>query len=544
MYQEWRGQTAVSVLNYSTETWASRPCFIVDDVVTTYGELAGAVARVRDRLAAAGVKRGDHVAALMGLSPKWAELFFAALSLGAVVVPLNLTWTSRELAEGMELNDISVLVVEARYRGQDLWAAVEQAAPELKSSLPGQIRSSRIPTLRCVIAIRSENDERDGPSYALDLDRVEGRPTAALEGEIQPEDPAIMLLTSGTTSFPKSAILSHRALTCGWATFADAVEVKETSVFLESAPNYHVAGINLMGMTLLRGGTGVLMRWFDPVRALELFETKKATHYYGFDTHFAMMRDARADGRWDVSSVKHTITSSNPAAAKAIVEMGFEHHGSVYGSTEFMGAQAFFPRRDLRDQNRMLKSNGRATCGELRIVDVETGAALAPHQIGEICVRGPCLFSGYYKRPDETAKVIDEDGFFHSGDRGYLDDDGYLYFLGRFKEMIKTGGENVSILEVEQFLLTEAPGVRRAAVCATPHPKWGEAVTAVVVPASAGVTEADIIAACRGSLAGYKIPKRVVFVDDSQWSVTPTGKVNRRAMQAVALAALGLPSSV
>jgi fatty-acyl-CoA synthase len=543
MYQEWQGQTALSLLDYSTTTWADRPCFVFDDVITTYGELASSVAGARDRLVAIGVRRGDHVATLMGSSPRWAEVFFAVLSLGGIVVPFNLTWTSREVAEGMKLNDISVLVVEARYRGQDLWAMAERAVPNLTTFLPGKTRSPELPTLRCVIALRSEGCEREVPPYAFDLASLEKRAAPAPQSQVRPEDPAIMLLTSGTTSFPKSAILSHRALTCGWATFADAVELTERSVFLQSAPNYHVAGINLMGMTLLRGGLGVIMRWFDPERALELFDTKKVTHFYGFDTHFSMMRDAPGYGRWDVSSVKHTITSSNPAASKKMVEMGFEHHGSVYGSTEFMGAQAFFPRRDLKDHNRMLKSNGRATCGELRIVDIETGAALGPNQSGEICVRGPCLFSGYYKRPDETAKVIDEEGFFHSGDRGYLDEDGYLYYLGRFKEMIKTGGENVSILEVEQFLLSAVPGVRRVAVCATPHPKWGEAVTAVVVPTS-GASEVDIIAACRGSLAGYKIPKRVILVDDSQWSVTPTGKVDRKIMQAVALAALGLSNSM
>ena len=295
-----------------------------------------------------------------------------------------------------------------------------------------------------------------------------------------------------------------------------------------------------MGITLLRGATDVMMRWFDPARALELIDTKKATHFWGFDTHFAMMRDAPGYGRWDVSSVKHTLAASNAGASKAILEMGFEHHGCVYGSTEYMGQQSFFPRRDLHDTKRMLKSNGRATSGELRIVDPITGAKLGPNEPGEICVRGPSLFSGYYKRPDETAKCMDAEGFFHSGDRGYLDEKGYLYYQGRFKEMIKSGGENVSILEVEEFLVSEVPGVRRVAVCATPHPKWGEAVTAIIVP-EPGTTEEDIIKACRGSLAPYKIPKRIVFVTEEQWSVTPTGKINRKTMQEVALATLGIP---
>lgn len=539
MYQEWQGQTALSVLEYSASAWPDRPCFIFDDLVTTYGDFARGVARTRAALASIGVRRGDHVATWMGSSPKWAEVFFAAMSLGAVVAPLNLTWTPREAAQGLMLNDATVIVVETLYRGQSLWAMAEKAAPELAASLPGKIQAPNIPSLRCVIALRSEGYEGNVPRYAFDLDHLDA--PSLPETEVLPEDPALMLLTSGTTSFPKSAVLTHRAMTCGWATFADAVELTERGVFLESAPNYHVAGINLLGMTLLRGATGVLMRWFDPERALELFDTKKATHFFGFDTHFAMMRDAPGYGKWDLSSVRHTIISSNPAASKAIMKMGFEHHGGVYGSTEFMGLQSFFPRRDLKNTNRMLKSNGRATCGELRIADVVTGAKLGPNQEGEICVRGPCLFSGYYKRPDEDAKCMDEDGFFHSGDRGYMDEKGYLYYLGRYKEMIKSGGENVSILEVEQFLVSEVPGIRRVAVCATPHPKWGEAVTAVIV-ADPGTSEEQVINACRGSLAPYKIPKRIVFVNENQWSVTPTGKINRKIMQQAALDALGLPT--
>ena len=271
-----------------------------------------------------------------------------------------------------------------------------------------------------------------------------------------------------------------------------------------------------------------------------MIDEQKATHFWGFDTHFAMLRDSPGYGRWNISSVKHTLAASNPGAAKAILDMGFEHHGCVYGSTEYMGQQSFFPRRDQRDRQRMLTSHGRATSGELIIIDPTTGARLGPNQRGEICVRGPSLFSGYYKRPDETEKCMDSEGFFHSGDCGYLDEEGYLYYQGRFKEMIKSGGENVSILEVEQFLAAEAPGVRRVAVCATPHPKWGEAVTAVIV-AETGTTEEGVINACRGSLAPYKIPKRVVFIPEDQWCVTPTGKVDRRAMRNSALKALGIP---
>lgn len=540
MYQEWQGQTTCTMTAYSVSTWPDRTAFLVDDKVTTFLQVGDGIARARAGLAALGVKKGDHVATLMGLSPRWADVFFGALSLGAIVVPLNLTWTPREATQGMMLTDSAILIAEARYRGQDLWQLLEDAVPEAAGAEPGQISSSGVPSLRSVIALRSEGSEGPVPSYAYDLDEAQQSAAPVDAAAIDPEDPALMLLTSGSTSFPKSAILSHRALLSGWATYADGMEIEADSVFVNCAPNYHVAGILTLGMTLMRGATDVMMRWFDPERALSLLQDLKASHFWGFDTHFAMMRDVPGSDMYDVSSVRHTLAASNAGASRFIVEMGFGHHGCVYGSTEFMGQQSYFPRRDIADTERMLKSNGRATCGELRITDIETGALLGPNEPGEICVRGPSLFSGYYKREDETAKCMDADGFFHSGDRGYIDERGYLYYQGRFKEMIKSGGENVSINEVEEFLASSVPGIRRVAVCATPHPKWGEAVTAVVVAADPGLTEEGIKDACRGNLAPYKIPKKVIFVDEQAWTVTPTGKINRQVMRSTALTALGI----
>ncbi len=540
MYQEWQGQTTCTMVAHSVASWPERTALLAGDRAASYLQVGERIARARAGLAALGVRKGDHVATLMGLSPRWADVFFGALSLGAIVVPLNLTWTPREAAQGMRLTDSAILIAESRYRGQDLWKLLEVAVPEVVGVEPGKVASQSVPSLRSVIGLNSEGFVGSVPSYAYDLDEAQESSPACDEAIIDPEDPALMLLTSGSTSFPKAAILSHRALLCGWATYADGMEIDANSVFVNCAPTYHVAGILTLGIPLMRGACDVMMRWFDPEQALSLLQDLKASHFWGFDTHFAMMREVPGSEKYDVSSVKHTLAASNAGAARFIVEMGFEHHGCVYGSTEFMGQQSYFPRRDISDTQRMLKSNGRATCGEIRVTDPETGMELGPNEPGEICVRGPSLFSGYYKLPDETSKCMDAEGFFHSGDRGYLDEKGYLYYQGRFKEMIKSGGENVSINEVEAFLASSVPGIRRVAVCATPHPKWGEAVTAVVVAADPSLTEDSIKDACRGNLAPYKIPKLIVFVNERAWTVTPTGKINRSVMRNTALTALGV----
>lgn len=514
-----------------------------DGECVDYAHLAERVDVTREALWRLGVRPGHHVATAMGLSIRWAEVLFACLDLGAVVVPMNLTWTADELRLGLELTDAEHVIVESRYRQRDLIELLVAAVASISDGAGGEVDGGGT-AVRSVIGLRSEGDDGALPGFCADLDAAQAtRPHAARGGsgdphELHPEHPALMLLTSGSTSFPKAAVLSHRALLAGLAYYADGLELDRESVFVNCAPSYHIAGILTLCTPLMRGSTVVAMRSFEPAEAMRLIHERRATHFWGFDTHFAMMREHVEYGMWDLSSVEHTLAASNPGAAERILEMGFSHHGCVYGSTEYMGSQSFFPRRDIGDRVRMVRSHGRATSGELRIVDPETGAVLGAGEPGEICVRGPGLFSGYYRRPAESAACMDADGFFHSGDRGYLDTAGYLYYQGRYKEMIKSGGENVSILEVEQWLANNVDGVRNVAVFGAPHERWGEAVTAAIVRApGTALTEADVVAQCRGRLAPYKIPKRVVFIDAEQWSVTPTGKIDRGAIRSVALGA-------
>jgi fatty-acyl-CoA synthase len=178
---------------------------------------------------------------------------------------------------------------------------------------------------------------------------------------------------------------------------------------------------------------------------------------------------------------------------------------------------------------------------ETKIVEPETGAVLGPNQRGEICSRGPGLFKGYYNMPEETAAAIDQDGFYHSGDYGWLDEKGFIYYRGRLKDTVKTGGENVSAREVEIVLEAEIPAVNTAMVFGVPDKQWGEAVTAMVeIKAGEKVSEEELKARCKDLMAGYKIPKRILFVQSSEWAITPTGKFNKKAMRDRALQLLGL----
>lgn len=533
MFQEWRGQTLPSVVEYGARTWPEKPAILDGDSSISYAALSTRVRQRAAALDALGVRRGDHVGYLMSGTAQWLEVFFAALHLGAVVVPFNLTWTSQEIAQGIRLTDTAFLLFSPTHRNENLASRLEPFFED-RSSIPS-LRALAITAGPSIPGKYEALDELVGPHTSKLAEQTAWKPC-------RPEDVAMLMLTSGSTSFPKPAIHTHETILCGSAGYADGLEVRPDDVFLHCTPNYHVGGISTACLTLMRGATLRVMSAFDPKEAMRLIESDQISLFWGFDTHFLMMRSDPSYESRDLSSITRTMAAVNPATFDKVREMGFTHIGSLYGSTEYMGSQTFFPYRDRHDRERMRASNGRATSGEVRIADPETGSWLPAGELGEICARGPALFKGYYKLPKATAECIDADGFFHSGDLGFLDADGYLYFRGRIKEMVKTGGENVSALEVETFLMSKVPGIEKAMVCGTPHDKWGEAVTAVLqaTPGHSPTTN-EVLEHCRGKLAGYKIPKRIIFVTADEWKTTPTGKLDRKAATALALERLGLP---
>lgn len=522
MFQEWRRQTIPGLLRYGAATWPDRVAVHDGTERISYAQLAQRSARVAQALRHIGVRQGDHLAYFMGSNARWLEIFFAASALGAVLIPLNLTWTSREIMQGLQLTDARHLIIGTEYKGASL---LERVAP----LLDGDARTA-VPALQTLLLAQGATPAGHATLISLDQAIGQNEPDGG-DVRISPDDTAMLILTSGSTSFPKPAMHTHESVLCGSAAYGDGLEVTADDVFLHCMPNYHVGSIATACLTLMRGACLELMSAFEPGEAIRRIQDSGATLIWGFDTHFLMMRD-HPDYRADkLASLQRTMVAANPATFEKIRAMGLRHIGSLYGSTEYMGSQTYFPYRDRADQARMKASNGRPTSGDVRIASLADGGWAAPGELGEICARGPALFKGYYRQPEASDACLDDEGFFHSGDLGFMDEDGYLYYRGRLKEMVKSGGENVSALEVEMFLLAEIPGLARAMICATPHPKWGEAVTALVeLEAGHAYTEAQILALCRGKLAGYKIPKRVLFLNSREWPVTPTGKLDRRAL--------------
>ncbi|MCO7191513.1 class I adenylate-forming enzyme family protein [Pseudonocardia sp. McavD-2-B] len=540
MYHEGLNQTVNRVLDESCRRWGTRTALVEGDRRWSYLELRREVARLTHGLRTAGITQEDRVAFLIGVTSDWIVLYYSLMRIGAVAVPLNLTWEGREIHEGLTLTQATVLVATEDFRGADYVArtvgAVEINPVSGEDGRSGRVTSDALPYLRMLISV--EGSGRHAPLAASLVElKEEGTETdaagfAALSSTVHPDTHSIYLLTSGTSSFPKPVIHDHQSLLVGVANYADGVEATSDDSTLIIAPNYHVAAYFTVLMLHLRGGAVHLTPHFLPRNALKIIERERISLLFGFDVHFLMLKRDPMFELYDFSSVTRTMIGSSPASFDEIAAMGVQHQGNIYGSSEYVAAQTFFPFRDRHDTARMRTSHGRPGLGmQLRIVDFDTGLEVPTGEPGEICFKGPALFKGYYNMPDETKSAFDDDGFFHSGDIGWVDADGYLYYRGRRKETVKSGGENVSMQEVELFLQLETEGVAKALVVAMPDPRWGEQVCAIIEPAP-GTTfdEAAIIASCRGRIAGYKIPKRVVRAETDNWTYTPTGKLDRRAM--------------
>ncbi|WP_203338175.1 class I adenylate-forming enzyme family protein [Nocardioides limicola] len=534
MFYDWFGKSLAGTFDHTCREMPDHAALVVGARRLTYRELQDEVLEVAAGLQAVGVGAGTRVAAMVEGSEEFATMVLALHRLQAVLIPLNLSWTAREFVQSFQLTDPDLLITVEEFRGNEILAGLEGALPELTHSSFGDLQLADVPTLRGVITVRSSTPRPYARTFA-DV-KAGGRgydrtAMLALSDAVDPEAPVLCLPTSGSTGFPKPVMHSQNSFLSNCANYVDAVELTADDVVLNFGTTYHASGQLLFILPLIRGASQVLLDWFDPGVAMQLIQQEGVTVTWGFDVHFQMMARHPELKKYDISSLTRALIGSDPAAYDEIAQLGFEHHGNIYGCSEYLSN--VFPYRDRADRERMRTSHGRPAEGVVqKIVDPATGDRVPVGQIGEICVKGPGLFKGYYKMPEQTAQAIDDEGFFHTGDFAYVDEAGYTYYRGRLKDTVKTGGENVSAREVELFLQTETPYVRMAQVFGVPDPKWGEAVTAMIeLRDGVSITDQELRDFCRGKLAGYKIPKRFVIVGESDWIVTPTGKLDKQALR-------------
>jgi fatty-acyl-CoA synthase len=487
----------------------------------TYAAVRADVRAFAKGLHALGVRKGDKVAILMGNTPEWIIADLAICALGGVMVAVNTWVTERELGYVLAHSDATVLIASDHYLKYDYFAMLDELAPHAQS----------MPRLARIIHVGARAYRGSMP---FDDVYPHGRAVADAQIEraaraVDPADVAYLLYTSGSTSTPKGVQLQHFALIENMWHIGERMHVTEHDrLWLAVSLFWGLGCENALFNVLTHGGCVVLQESFEPGEALRLIADERCTLFYGTPNMAQALIEHPDRPAHDLSCLRSGGTVGTPEQIRRVVDLGARDICNIYGLTETYGNCTVIDAAEPLDVR--LTSVGRPLPGvDLRIVDPESGTALAPGEVGEIRVKGYVTI-GYYKDADKNRAAFDADGYFVTGDLGFLDAAGRLYFRGRIKEMIKTGGINVAPVEVEETLMAH-PAVKLACVTGVPDPRRDEVIAAVIVcQAGQSVAEADLLAHCRRQLAAYKIPRLVKFVSEAELPLTVTGKLQKNRL--------------
>ena len=485
-----------------------KPALVCNGAGLTWAELDRRVDKLGNAFLDAGLRRGDRVAVLLANCSEYFEIYFACARTGLVAVPVNYRLLGHELAQIIGHAEPPLLIIGAEYAGQ--------------------ARAMRdLPQLRWCI---SDEDERGFQNYRSILDAA-----ASTAVSTAGNDTFAIFYTSGTTGLPKGALVSHENLEMNGYNQIIADRSRPADINLIATPIYHMGAVFMAVTYMMLGCTHHILRKFEPGAWLGLLEQSRASVALLVPTMINAVLNAPDLEKHDLSSLRLVFYGGGPMPV-SVLERAIDRLGcgftQGYGLTETLEA-TFLVSEDhvvngTDTQTRRLASAGREAVGaQVRIID-EAGNELPAGETGEILINSRSVIAGYWNNPDETADVI-KDGWFHTGDLGYLDDERYLFVVDRKKDMVVSGGVNIYSKEIESVLYRH-PAVLEAAVIGLPDEEWGEMVTAVISTRTGrDVTGQELIDYCSESLAGYKKPKKVLFLDELPKN--PSGKILKRVLR-------------
>jgi fatty-acyl-CoA synthase len=497
----------------------------------TFRAVADLIDEASRRLMAAGIGPGEHVALWLSNCDQWIFLSFAVQKIGAVLVPINTRFRTRDLAYVLAQSDSAFLITHDRSGPVDYGAMVREAV-----DLPAEgelVRDPRFPRLRQVILVDGKQPGTvDWQSLAEPGARVSAGQLAARARAVSAAATAFIMYTSGTTGFPKGVVRSHELIR-NVERRAAQMAITADDTILNYLPLFHAFGLSEGAwMSMITGARQIVTRGFEPEESLDLIEKERVTIVHGFEAHMKGLTEAQEARPRDLSSLRTGIFAAGMLSATPVVRRGMRalaplKNLSGFGMTETWLGVALSALDD--DEAHRCEASGWPGPGfELRIVD-EFGKALEAGVAGELQVRGGAVMTAYYKKPAETAASFTEDGWFRTGDAAIWLPDGCLRFLGRYKDMLKVGGENVDPMETEGLLL-EHPGVQQVAVVGLPDARLGEVAVAYVERKRGSEVDAEeILGYCRGKIASFKLPRHVVFIET--FPMTESGKIRKAELR-------------
>ncbi len=519
----------------------------------SYDELWDRSVEVAKALIDAGVGKDSRVGVLMTNRPEYLSSLFGIALAGGVTVSLSTFSTPFELEYLLQAGGVSILLYDRQVLKRDFSAVLAELEPKVLSAQPGRLGSSKFPFLQRLVALDSVTGE-DAPTpdggavetwaeflngaAAIGDDVVEARAATAV-----PSDTAAVFFSSGTTSLPKGIVHTQRAFAIQWWRWPRIMDLDPVNfpVRCWTGNGFFWSGniSQVVGYALTTGGSIVLQPVFQAEDVLDLVEAERVSFAIGRPHQWARLEGSDKWASADLSSL-HYVTNGSKIFDHPTVKSDWTM-GPAFGTTETLtintAVQANTPEADYRG------SHGQPLPGNvLKIFDPATGEVVARGRRGEIAIKGPTLMLGYVgKTLDET---FDEDGFYCTGDGGYVDDDGYLFWEGRLSDMIKTGGANVSPLEVDAVLVAY-PGIKRVQTVGVPHETLGEIVVACIVPHDDAKLDGRVIRDfLKERLASFKVPREVLFFQESEFAVTGSEKVKTAVLRQLVLARISAASSV
>jgi fatty-acyl-CoA synthase len=524
------GETIGENLRRTVERFAGRDALVVphQSYRATYAELWDQVGRAARGLMARGVAKGDRVGIWSPNRYEWVIVQYATARIGAILVNINPAYRTAELEYALNQSGISFLILARAFRQSDYVGML------------GEVRS-RCPELREALVLEDGWD-----ALLRDSARVSEEQLAEREATLQFDDPINIQYTSGTTGFPKGATLSHHNILNNGYFVGEALRYTENDRVCIPVPFYHCFGMVLGNLASTTHGSVMVIpgEAYDPEAVMRTVQDERCTSLYGVPTMFIGELDHPRFRDFDFSTLRTGVMAGSPCPVEVMKRvqssMNMREVTIAYGMTETSPVSTQSATDDPLDKR--VSTVGRVFPHvEIKVVDPETGAVVPRGERGELCTRGYVVMLGYWNNEEATRNAIDAGRWMHTGDLATMDEDGYLNIVGRIKDMIIRGGENVYPREIEEFLYGH-PDVAEVQVIGVPSERYGEEVMAwVKLREGATVSDEQLVEYCRGKIASFKIPRYWKFVDE--YPMTVTGKIQKFKMRETAVEELGLQAA-
>jgi len=542
------GMTIGDKFDEIANTYPDNDALIVlhQNVHWTYRELQQQANQCARALLSMGVRKGDRVGVWSPNCSEWTVSQIATAKIGAILVNINPAYRTHELEYALNQSGARFLITADSFKTSDYRGMLYELAPELKACADGKLKSQKLPDLECIINLSDE--KHPGMWRWADMlelaDHVSEDELADLQATLQFDDPINIQYTSGTTGFPKGATLSHHNILNNGFFVAESMGFTSEDRLVIPVPLYHCFGMVMGNLGCITHGATMIYpdEGFDPTSVLKAVHSQKATALYGVPTMFIAELDHPEFDSFDLSTLRTGIMAGSicptEVMKQVISKMNMKEVQIAYGMTETSPVSTQTGAKDSIEKR--VSTVGRTQPHlESKIVDPGSGQIVPRGEIGELCTRGYSVMLKYWNNEKATAEAIDEAGWMHTGDLATMDDEGYIQIVGRIKDMVIRGGENVYPKEIEEFLYTH-PAVSEVQVTGVPDKKYGEELIAWVKlhPHADEVTAEDLREFCKGKITHFKIPRYFKFVD--AFPMTVTGKIQKFKMREMSIAELGL----